>query len=46
MAMCIALMFGRLGGVTGAYAAAILLDNYCEMVFYLSASSLMGNFGN
>lgn len=43
MAMSISLMFARLGGVTGANAAALLLDDYCEISFYLPASVLIGN---
>lgn len=42
MAMCISLMFGRLGGVVGANVAALLLDNHCQSAFYLSGSSLLG----
>ncbi|XP_031626825.1 synaptic vesicle glycoprotein 2A-like isoform X2 [Contarinia nasturtii] len=41
MAMSIALMFGRLGAVTGTNAAAILLENHCETTFYLSGSILL-----
>lgn len=40
--MCILLMFGRLGGIVGANVAALLLDNHCETVFYLSGSSILG----
>lgn len=42
MAVCISLMFGRLGSVVGANTAAVLLDNHCETVFYLSGSTLIG----
>lgn len=35
-------MFGRLGSVVGANTAASLLDNHCETIFYLSATSLIG----
>lgn len=42
MAMCISLMFGRLGGVVGANTVALLLDNHCQSAFYLSGSSLLG----
>ncbi|XP_055325164.1 synaptic vesicle glycoprotein 2B-like [Sitodiplosis mosellana] len=41
MAMSISLMFARLGGVTGANAAALLLDDYCEISFYLPGSILI-----
>lgn len=44
MAISISLMFGRLGAVSGSNAAALLLDDYCEMSFYLSGSILIGNF--
>lgn len=44
MAVCIALMFGRLGCVVGANAVAHLLENHCETVFYSSGSSVIGNF--
>lgn len=42
MALSISLMFGRLGGVAGSNAAALLLDNYCEATFYISGASLLG----
>ncbi|XP_031629334.1 synaptic vesicle glycoprotein 2B-like isoform X2 [Contarinia nasturtii] len=41
MAICISLMFGRLGSVVGANTVALLIDNHCEMVFYLSGSSVI-----
>lgn len=44
MALSISYMFARLGGVTGSNAAAFLLDNYCEVTFYLSGTVLIGNF--
>lgn len=46
MAMCISLMFGRLGGVVGANTVALLLDNHCQSAFYLSGSSLLGMFSH
>lgn len=42
MAMCFALMFGRLGSVTGSSLTAILLDKYCQGAFYTAAISLIG----
>lgn len=42
MAVCIALMFGRLGCVIGANVAALLLEHYCESVFYLFGSIMLG----
>lgn len=35
-------MFGRLGTVAGAIAVASLIDSHCELVFYLSGASLIG----
>lgn len=42
MAVCISLMFGRLGGVVGSNITARLLVANCEMAFYLPAASLAG----
>lgn len=42
MAVCISLMFGRSGGVVGSFVTASLLDNHCELAFYLSASTVSG----
>lgn len=42
MAVCISLMFGRLGGVVGSNITALLLVSNCEMAFYLPAASLAG----
>lgn len=39
--MCMALMFGRFGGVSGSNIAAYFLNDNCEMAFYLSGSSLI-----
>lgn len=44
MAVCISLMFGRLGGVVGSFTAASLLDNNCETAFYISASTMIGMY--
>lgn len=44
MAVCISLMFGRLGSVVGSNTAASLLDNHCEAAFYLSGSSVIGEY--
>lgn len=43
MAVCISLMFGRIGSVVGSNTIARLLDNHCETAFYLSGTTLMGN---
>lgn len=42
MALCISLMFGRLGCVFGANTAALLLENHCEIVFYVSGTTILG----
>lgn len=42
MGISIALMFGRLGAISGANIVAILIKNYCEQTFYLSGSSILG----
>lgn len=42
MAVFISLMFGRLGCILGAITTALLLDTHCEMVFYLSGTTLIG----
>lgn len=42
MGLCVSLMFGRLGAVSGSYIVAILLNDYCESTFYLSGSSILG----
>lgn len=44
MAVCISLMFGRLGAVVGSNTAALLLDNHCEVAFYLSGTSVIGKW--
>lgn len=46
MAVSISLIFGRLGTVSGTNMVALLLDDHCEMVFYLSGSSLIGDIRN
>ncbi|XP_058058028.1 synaptic vesicle glycoprotein 2B-like [Anopheles bellator] len=42
MAVCISLMFGRLGSVVGANIVGILLDSHCELTFWISGVSLIG----
>lgn len=42
--MSISLMFGRIGSVFGSNAAAFLLDDHCEVTFYLSGSILLGEY--
>lgn len=43
MAICIAIMFGRLGSVVGANVSSLLIDDHCESVFYISSFTLLGN---
>lgn len=42
MAVCISLMFARLGGLVGAYVVSILLESQCQILFELSGSLLIG----
>lgn len=42
MAMCISLMFGRLGCVAGSNIFAMLIDNHCDLAFLLSGLSIIG----
>uniref|UniRef100_A0A182R8G8 Major facilitator superfamily (MFS) profile domain-containing protein n=1 Tax=Anopheles funestus TaxID=62324 RepID=A0A182R8G8_ANOFN len=42
MAVCISLMFGRLGSVVGANIVGLLLDSQCELTFWISGVSLIG----
>uniref|UniRef100_A0A182VKS7 Major facilitator superfamily (MFS) profile domain-containing protein n=2 Tax=Anopheles merus TaxID=30066 RepID=A0A182VKS7_ANOME len=42
MAVCISLMFGRLGSVVGANIVGFLLDSQCELTFWISGISLIG----
>uniref|UniRef100_A0A182INB7 Major facilitator superfamily (MFS) profile domain-containing protein n=1 Tax=Anopheles atroparvus TaxID=41427 RepID=A0A182INB7_ANOAO len=41
MAVCISLMFGRLGSVVGANIVGVLLDTNCELTFWISGVSLI-----
>ncbi|XP_055531778.1 synaptic vesicle glycoprotein 2B-like [Wyeomyia smithii] len=41
MAVCIALMFGRLGGVLGANMLGLMLDTHCEWTFEISGLILL-----
>lgn len=38
MAICIALMFARLGAVFGSNSVAYFSNNYCEVTFYTAAA--------
>lgn len=42
MALCLVMMFGRLGAVTGGNIVGALLFNHCNSIFYISASALLG----
>lgn len=44
MAMSISLMFARFGSTTGSNVAALLLNDHCEVTFYLAGSILIGNW--
>lgn len=44
MALSISLMFGRLGACAGSSIVAHLLYTHCESTFYLSGSTLLGNY--
>ncbi|XP_053685701.1 synaptic vesicle glycoprotein 2B-like [Sabethes cyaneus] len=41
MAVCIALMFGRLGGLLGANMLGFMLDSHCEWTFEISGFILL-----
>lgn len=41
MAVCISLMFGRLGSVFGSNLVGLLLDSHCQVTFALSGVTLM-----
>lgn len=42
MAICMNLMFARLGGVVGSNVASSLLENHCQVLFGLTSSLLIG----
>lgn len=41
MAVCISLMFGRLGSVFGSNLVGLLLDSHCQVTFALSGVTLL-----
>lgn len=41
MAVCISLMFGRLGSVFGSNLVGFLLDSHCQITFALSGVTLL-----
>lgn len=42
MALCLIMMFGRLGSVTGGNLVGVLLFTHCNVIFYISAFVLLG----
>lgn len=44
MAICIALMFARLGAVFGSNAVAYFSNDYCEATFYTAAGATFCKF--
>uniref|UniRef100_A0A182W4A7 Major facilitator superfamily (MFS) profile domain-containing protein n=1 Tax=Anopheles minimus TaxID=112268 RepID=A0A182W4A7_9DIPT len=42
MAICISLMFGRLGSIVGSNLVGFLLDTHCELTFWISGLLLVG----
>ncbi|XP_041780215.1 synaptic vesicle glycoprotein 2B-like [Anopheles merus] len=42
MAVCISLMFGRLGSIVGSNLVGFLLDTHCELTFWISGLLLVG----
>ncbi|KAI8122692.1 Synaptic vesicle glycoprotein 2B [Lucilia cuprina] len=46
MAVCISLMLGRIGSVSGSYVLGALIESHCELAFYTSSFALiMADFG-
>ncbi|XP_052900101.1 synaptic vesicle glycoprotein 2B-like [Anopheles moucheti] len=43
MAVCISLMFGRLGSIAGSNLVGVLLDTRCELTFWISGLLLIGS---
>ncbi|XP_055844741.1 synaptic vesicle glycoprotein 2A-like [Episyrphus balteatus] len=41
MAICISVMFGRLGGVAGASITGLMMASNCEMTFYIAGTGLI-----
>lgn len=42
MALCLIMMFGRLGSVAGANIVGALLFTACDVIFYVAAFVLIG----
>lgn len=41
MAASFILTFGRIGGAAGSFLVALLLENYCTSIFYISGGALI-----
>ncbi|XP_037805448.1 synaptic vesicle glycoprotein 2B-like [Lucilia sericata] len=41
MAVCISLMLGRIGSVSGSYIMGALIESHCELAFYTSSFALI-----
>ncbi|XP_037805450.1 synaptic vesicle glycoprotein 2B-like [Lucilia sericata] len=41
MAVCISLMLGRIGSVSGSYVLGALIETHCELAFYTSSFALI-----
>lgn len=46
MATCLILMFGRIGGVGGSNFVGLLLDDYCDLIFYLYSGLILSESRN
>lgn len=41
MGVCLSMMMGRFGAVAGSNMVAVLLEDHCKLLFYLSGSTLI-----
>lgn len=46
MAVCVVLMFGRLGSIVGSNVVGAILEVNCSATFYLYSIFIIGNFPN
>lgn len=44
MAVCISFLIGRIGCMLGSNLTGFLLENHCEIAFYISGTLLIGEF--
>lgn len=44
MAVCISFLIGRIGCMLGSNLTGFLLENHCEIAFYISGTLLIGSF--